>query len=69
MYLCNHVQFTCRAVILHIKDMLWRTERSLCSHFLGNLSEEYYLHIFSVENILIIFLKNMVNIMIVEFYN
>ena len=49
--------------------MLWCTERSLCSHFLGNLSEEYYLHIFSVENILIIFLKNMVNIMIVEFYN
>lgn len=39
-----------------------------CSHFLlGNLSEKYYLHIFSLENILIICLKNMVNIMTVEF--
>lgn len=46
--------------------MPWCTEKSLMLSFLGNLSEKTYFHIFSLENILIIFLKNMVNIMIVE---
>ena len=36
IYSCN---------ITYKRYMLLCTERSLCSQFLGNLSEEYYLHI------------------------
>ena len=57
MYLCNHVQFTCTAVILHIKDICCGVQKgplNALTSSVNYLSEEHSRHIFGLENILII---------------